>query len=43
MKKDEVKALLLEKGLLKPGKKDPPESLMRQMYSDYLLITTKGM
>lgn len=43
MKKDEVKALLLEKGLLKKDKKDPPESLMRQMYSDYLLITTKGM
>ena len=45
MKKDEVKKLLVEKGIIKNknGKKDPPEALMRQMYSDYLLLTTKGL
>lgn len=43
MKKDEVKKLLVEKGIIKGTKKDPPEALMRQMYADYLLLTTKGL
>jgi hypothetical protein len=43
MKKEDVKKVLVEKGILKAGKKDPPESLMRQMYSDYLILTSKGL
>jgi len=43
MKKDDVRKLLIEKGILKAGKKDPPEALMRQMYSDYLILTSKGL
>lgn len=43
MKKDDIRKLLVEKGILKVGKKDPPEGLMRQMYSDYLILTSKGL
>ena len=43
MKKDDIRKLLVEKGILKVGKKDPPEDLMRQMYSDYLILTSKGL
>ena len=43
MKKEDVKKVLVEKGILKAGKKDPPESLMKQMYSDYLILTSKGL
>lgn len=43
MKKEDVKKLLVEKGIIKPGRKDPPEALMRQMYSDYLILTSKGL
>ena len=43
MKKEDVKKVLIEKGILKAGKKDPPESLMKQMYSDYLILTSKGL
>ena len=43
MKKEEVKKLLVEKGILKAGKKDPPEALMKQMYSDYLILTSRGL
>jgi len=43
MKKDDIRKLLVEKGILKAGKKDPPEALMRQMYSDYLILTSKGL
>ena len=43
MKKDDVRKLLIEKGILKAGKKEPPEALMRQMYSDYLILTSKGL
>jgi hypothetical protein len=43
MKKEDIEQLLKEKGLLKAGKKAPPEALMRQMYSDYLLLTSRGL
>lgn len=43
MKKEDIEQLLKEKGLLKTGKKAPPEALMRQMYSDYLLLTSRGL
>lgn len=43
MKKEDIKKLLEEKKILKPGKKEPPEALMRQMYSDYLILTSKGL
>jgi hypothetical protein len=43
MKKEDIKKLLVEKGILKEGKKDPPELLMKQMYSDYLILTSRGL
>ena len=43
MKKEDVEQLLKEKGLLKAGKKAPPEALMRQMYADYLMLTSRGL
>jgi hypothetical protein len=43
MKKEDIEQLLKEKGLLKTGKKAPPEALMRQMYADYLMLTSRGL
>jgi len=43
MKKEDIEQLLKEKGLLKAGKKAPPEALMRQMYADYLMLTSRGL
>ena len=43
MKKEDIKKILEEKKILKPGKKEPPEALMRQIYSDYLILTSKGI
>ena len=43
MKVEDVKKLLVEKGILKEGKKNLPEALIRQMYSDYLILTSKGL
>jgi hypothetical protein len=43
MKKEDIEQLLKDKGLLKAGKKAPPEALMRQMYADYLMLTSRGL
>jgi hypothetical protein len=43
MKKEDIEQLLKDKGLLKSGKKAPPEALMRQMYADYLMLTSRGL
>jgi len=43
MKKEDIEQLLKDKGLLKYGKKAPPEALMRQMYADYLMLTSRGL
>lgn len=43
MKIEDVRQQLQERGLLRSGKKDMPEKMLREMYSDVLLLTESSL